>query len=389
MKVFYIGARCDRIMLSLASAVRRQGGQAVIACPPTGLPLPSDCPVGIDCIAVGSALGQGVSAAASWLAGLGNQLAHAATARLIEQLGSHAPDIIHLFDIHGDFLNFPMLFDYLSGFSGKVIWTLGDCRPLTGGCDYIGAPPCARWKDGCKGCPDNGALIDLTARNYEQGKRLFTSVKNLSLVTTSEWLRGLVARSFMKELPCEVIHKGVDPRVFRPCEDDFRKRYGIEERRMVLGVADRWSDGRGLQTLIDLAARLDDFYQMVIAGVSERQLRALPPNIIGLRRIPAATELAALYTTADLLVAPAERACFPIVNVEALACGTPVIAYDVGGVSEALTEGCGAVVRRGDIDALLDAVNTRTFSREACIERARELGISALHEAYFRLYGDN
>lgn len=388
MKVFHIASRCDRVTAALLSDARRRGITAAFAAPPDGLPNAADVPAGVELFPVGTAgfdLGGSVGRLVKKAVNLDGSLARAATAKLVEQLRAFEPDVVHLHGIHGGFIHFETLFEYLASFGGKVVWTLEDCRPLTGGCRYIGSPECPRWSEGCGECP-RGAALDRSEKIAAQGRRLFASVKNMTLVSPSRWLAELAGRSFLAEFPCAVVPKGADPRVFRPLEDDFRRRYGIEERRMVLAVADGWTEERGLGAVTRLSAKLDSFYQTVIVGLTPKQISALPPEIIGLRRIGSATELAAVYSTADLLVSPAAEANFPIVNVEAMACGTPVVAYDAGGAAEALAEGCGVAVPCGDEDALLEAVNTVSFDRERCVARAREFTLAACCDAYARLY---
>lgn len=254
------------------------------------------------------------------------------TAKLLKRLDEIDPDVVHLHNIHGYYVNIGMLFSWLASHRCQVKWTLHDCWAFTGHCAYS------------KCCPQLDTYpitISKTncARNYEDKKRIFTSVppERMTLITPSQWLADLVGESFLKDYPVEVRHNVIDTDVFKPTPSDFRERYGIGDRFMVLGVASPWTKRKGLPDFVRLADKLDsDKFVVALVGLSDRQLKALPRGVVGLKRTNSPQELAGIYTTADVFFNPTVEDNYPTVNLEAEACGTPVITYDTGGCKETL-----------------------------------------------------
>lgn len=269
------------------------------------------------------------------------------TAKLLKRLDDIDPDVVHLHNIHGYYVNIEMLFSWLASHRCQVKWTLHDCWAFTGHCAYFTYVKCAQWQSHCaysKCCPQLDTYpitISKTncARNYEDKKRIFTSVppERMTLITPSQWLADLVGESFLKDYPVEVRHNVIDTDVFKPTPSDFRERYGIGDRFMVLGVASPWTKRKGLPDFVRLADKLDsDKFVVALVGLSDRQLKALPRGVVGLKRTNSPQELAGIYTTADVFFNPTVEDNYPTVNLEAEACGTPVITYDTGGCRETL-----------------------------------------------------
>ena len=269
------------------------------------------------------------------------------TAKLLKRLDEIDPDVVHLHNIHGYYVNIEMLFSWLASHRCQVKWTLHDCWAFTGHCAHFTYVKCAQWQSHCaysKCCPQLDTYpitISKTncARNYEDKKRIFTSVppERMTLITPSQWLADLVGESFLKDYPVEVRHNVIDTDVFKPTPSDFRERYGIGDRFMVLGVASPWTKRKGLPDFVRLAEELDsDKFVVALVGLSDRQLKALPRGVVGLKRTNSPQELAGIYTTADVYFNPTVEDNYPTVNLEAEACGTPVITYDTGGCRETL-----------------------------------------------------
>ncbi|MBQ9993795.1 MAG: glycosyltransferase, partial [Clostridia bacterium] len=256
---------------------------------------------------------------------------------------------------------------------------------------YFNDCGCEKWKDGCHDCEQKNAypvrwLFDQSKRNYKDKKELFTAVPNMTLVTPSKWLAGIVKQSFMGVHNVKVVNNGVDQKIFGPTKGDFRKRYDIVDKRMILGVASPWSRRKGLDDFITLSEMLDDSYRIVLVGLNDKQLSALPGNINGISRTENVHQLAEIYTTADVFVNPTYEDNFPTVNIEAISCGTPVVTYDTGGSGEVADDTCGCIVPCGDIDALAQAARTFTAPAEACLERAKKYSIPAFCEQYLDIY---
>lgn len=256
------------------------------------------------------------------------------TVRLLKRLDEIDPDVVHLHNIHGYYVNIEMLFAWLAAHRCQVRWTLHDCWALTGHCAYSEScpQPDAYPKTICK---------SNCARNFEDKRRIFTSVppERMTLICPSQWLADLVAKSFLKGYPVEVRHNTIDKAVFKPTPSDFRERYGIGDRFMILGVASPWTERKGLGDFVRLAGELDsDRYAIVLVGLSAKQIKSLPEEIIGLTRTDSPQELAGIYTTADVFFNPTVEDNYPTVNLEAEACGTPVITYDTGGCRETIAD---------------------------------------------------
>ena len=320
---------------------------------------------------------------------------HLATARLIRFCEENRPDVIHMHNLHGCYLNLTRWFRYLERRSIPVIWTLHDCWPLTGHCAHFAYVRCDRWKTLCMRCPQKGAYpacigIGGSRRNYRLKRKLFTALGNLTIVTPCRWLEDIVQNSFLRDTPVRVIYNGVDTRRFRPVKSGLRAQYGLENRKVLLAVASVWTDRKGLRELIQLSQALDDSYRVVIIGLTKEQFKMLPENILGLEQIPSPDLLCQWYTAADCFVNPTLEDTMPLVNLEAMACGAPVAVFDTGGCPEVITDACGLVVARGDIRGLTNAVKRICKSgneyEDACIEQAKRFSMERTVRAYHDLY---
>lgn len=303
-----------------------------------------------------------------------------ATHELIKKLGEIDPDVIHLHNSHGHYLNVEILFNYLARINKKVIWTLHDCWGFTGHCahfDYVG---CDKWKSGCGNCPalkdyPKSLIFDRSKEAFSDKKRLFNSINNMTIVTPSNWLADLVKQSFLKNYHIKVINNGIDIDVFHPIKSDFRKKYNIDNKFLILGVASVWGKRKGYKYFMDLAQELKEDEIIVLVGLTEEQKRELPSNIIGITKTNSIGELSEIYSAADVFANPTLEEVLGMVNIEALACGTPVITFNTGGSIECIDEGCGLVVRKGDIKGLRDGIQIikekgKVNYSSKCVKRA-------------------
>lgn len=286
--------------------------------------------------------------------GLGSKKA---TEKFIKWVESYNPDVIHLHNLHGYFINVPVLFKYIIKHQKKVIWTLHDCWPFTGHSGTCDQVQCEKWEFGCKKCPlTRGypkSYVDRSKINYAWKKELFTAVENLTIVTPSKWLAGLVKRSFLKNKNVQVIPNGIDINQFKPLRNDFRDVYGIKDRIMLLGCASAWGKAKGLEDFKILANELDERFVVVLVGLTREQIVNMPSNIICIERTQSIRELAQIYSTADLFVNLTYADNYPTVNLEALACGTPVVTYKTGGSGECIDEKKGRSFDRGDLESVI------------------------------------
>ncbi|MFB5193651.1 glycosyltransferase [Neobacillus sp. KR4-4] len=266
-----------------------------------------------------------------------------ATKKLLKRLDEVQPEIIHLHNIHGYYLNVEMLFNYIRNHKIRVVWTLHDCWPITGHCVYFDMVGCERWKIGCHNCPQketypSSKVWDNSKWNWNKKKELFTGL-DITLVTPSEWLKEIMKLSFMHNYPISVLYNGINLDVFRPThKENVRKKYSPENKPIVLGVASEWTERKGLNDFIKLS-KLMPIIQFVVVGLTKEQLKKMPPNIIALQRTSNIQELVELYSMADIYFNPTYEDNFPTTNLEALACGTPVLTYDTGGSPEAIIMG--------------------------------------------------
>lgn len=308
------------------------------------------------------------------------------TEKFIEWVKEYDPDVIHLHNIHGYYINVEVLFKYLKECGKKIIWTLHDCWSFTGHCVYFDYVNCNKWKEGCGHCPQKSeypARIgpDLSKQHYMLKKKLFTDVKNMILVTPSQWLAGLIAESYMKEYRTKVIYNGVDTSIFKPTASDVKKKYNCQNKKIVLGVAAVWDKRKGLNTFIELSKRLVDCYQIILVGLNKNQIEQLPRNIIGIERTDSVRELVELYSAAEVFVNPTLEDNYPTTNIEAIACGTPVITYETGGSPES-TKIYGTIIPKNDIDRLISAIETIKNIKKSVIDLDNRNTI----QQYMKLY---
>ena len=303
----------------------------------------------------------------------------------IKHLKEISPDIVHIHNIHGYFLNYPVLFEYLSKSGIPVVWTVHDCWLYTGHCYYYSYIQCNKWESGCGDCPQKRKFpaswwLDRSARNYQDKQEAFTSMPygKLTIVPVSDWIRGEMSRSFLKGYPFRVIHNGIDTEVFTVYgAEEVKRKYGWQGKHVLLGVASIWSEEKGLPDFIKLAQQLRDDEMIVLVGVTEEQKSQLPQNVYGIRRTENIRELAQLYSAADVFVNPTWQDNYPTVNLEAIACGTPVVTYRTGGSVEAITEDTGFIVEQGDVKGLLDSVRViEQYGKHYYADRCRKYALA-------------
>lgn len=314
-----------------------------------------------------------------------------ATNRLIHCIEEIKPDVVQLHNLHDHYLNYLRLFEYLNRADIKVVWTFHDCWAFTGHCFHFVKKDCQKWKTGCYKCPMKNVqpktLVDRSRKNYELKMRLFSECKHLTIVPCSDWLAGFVRQSFLKDKRIEVIKNGVNLELFKPQERNERS-----QGHDILAVSSVWNEEKGLYDILKLRERLPAKYSITIVGVTARQRGQLPTGIIGIERTQSVQELVQLYSDSDVLINPTYADTFPTVNLEALACGTPVITYRTGGSPEALDENTGVVVERGDVEGMAEAVifvcgKDRKQYAMACRKRAEEnFDKDICFEKYMELY---
>lgn len=312
-----------------------------------------------------------------------------ATNKVISQIREINPDIIHLHNLHGYFINYKILFDFLKAYGKPIVWTLHDCWTFTGHCAYFDYPKCDKWKTGCGNCPcldkyPASLWYDRSRKNYLNKKSAFCGVDNLTIVPVSYWLEGLLKESFLKDYKTLMIHNGIDLTNFkpmvRPADCKFR----------IIGVSNVWEPRKGLPDVLKLREMLSDEYEITLVGLTPKQVKSLPSGIRGITRTDSQLELARLYAESDVLINPTYEDNYPTVNLEALACGTPVVTYNTGGSPESLSRETGIVVEQGNLKYLANSImylRDNPFSSEDCRKRAEEcFDKDKCFEKYVELY---
>ncbi|WP_320113086.1 glycosyltransferase family 4 protein [Draconibacterium orientale] len=307
-----------------------------------------------------------------------------ATKKLVQQIQKINPDIIHLHNIHGYYLNIEILFRFLKQANIPVVWTLHDCWPITGHCVYFDYVGCEKWRRQCSRCPQKTSypasyFIDRSNKNFKLKKELFSLVPNLTLVPVSNWLANILKESFLKNTPVKVIHNGINTEIFRPVSNQvIRTKYNVKGKFILLGVASDWSPRKGLKDFIELRKKLDSSYIIILVGLSKKQIKNLPNKIIGIEKTNNIQQLAELYSASDVFLNPTYEDNFPTTNLESMACGTPVITYKTGGSPESIDQNTGMIVKKGDINGLILAINQikekgKVFYTGTCVTRVHQL----------------
>lgn len=282
-----------------------------------------------------------------------------ATKKLLNKLDELEPDIIHLHNLHGYYLNIEMLFRYIKKKKIKVVWTLHDCWAFTGHCAFFSMIGCEKWKTGCNHCKQKktypaSLFCDASEWNWRKKRELFQGLDAV-IVTPSKWLSDIVLKSFLKEYPIRTIYNGIDLNKYYPrMKTEIRRKLNLDERPIILGVASEWTERKGLKDIIELSKRILDM-QFIVVGLSKKQLRNMPQTVRGMKRTENCDELCELYTEATVFFNPTYEDNFPTTNIEALACGTPIITYDTGGSPESISgykeykeKGLGVIISKQD-----------------------------------------
>lgn len=298
------------------------------------------------------------------------------TKKFIKDIERINPDIIHLHNIHGYYLNYPLLFDYFKRWGGPIVWTFHDCWPYTGHCAYYDFAGCEKWKTECHNCPQlksypSSLMADRSRCNYIDKQNAFTGCRDMHIIAASDWLNKELNKSFLREYPIHTIHNGIDLSRFKPVPNAEKD----DNTKLILGVASIWETRKGLHEFYDLRNQLPDNYAIVLVGLSKSQIASLPNGITGIQRTERIEQLVKLYTAADVFVNPTLEDNYPTTNLEALACGTPVVTYNTGGSTEAVSRDTGIIVTKRDVRGLADAVikitnDHHNYSSTQCRDRA-------------------
>ena len=318
------------------------------------------------------------------------------TKSFLRQLEALKPDIVHIHNIHGCYINYPLLFRYIKAHHIPVVWTLHDCWSITGHCAYFEMAGCNKWEALCTECPQkrefpSSCFLDRSRQNYELKKRLFSDLQEMYITTVSTWLKGIVSKSYLSKYPITVIANGIDTEIYKPTKGFIRTHYKLSDKKILLSVATGFEKRKGIDDYVKLSKILPDEFRLLLVGANENDKKVLPENVIVVTRAKSPKELAAFYSAADVLLSLSYEETFGMTIVEAMACGTPAIVYDNTAQPELITPETGKVVPTGDVDAVLSAIKevcskTKESYSEACRKHSLEYDEKVSYQKYLDIY---
>lgn len=380
------------ITLNIAKTARKEGYKVYTSCKYSrvGAKFQYD-----DQIYIGSRLERVICEELAYITGLKDHFNIIGTYKFLKKIDEIKPDLIHLHSLTDTYINLNMLFKYIRKHKIPVVWTFHDAWAMTGQCFVFETIGCRKWIEGCGHCPQlhekpASLFLDNTSYLWRKKKKMFTSIPNMTIITPSNWLKDLVKQSFFKDYPVKVINNGINLDLFKPEESDFREKHNIKNSFIILGVAARWPMRKGLDVFIRLAKELPDKFKIVMVGTNNETDKLLPENILSIHKTFNQHQLVEIYTAADLFITPTREDNFPTVNIEALACGTPVLTYRTGGSPEIINEKCGSVVEKNDYEAFKNEIirieKERPYSKQDCIDRAKEFDMNKKFSEYTELF---
>lgn len=325
-----------------------------------------------------------------------------ATLRLIKQIKTINPDIIHLHQMHGYYLNIPVLFNFLKELNKPIIWTLHDCWAFTGHCSYFTLVGCDKWKTECNNCPQSkkypkSLIFDKSKSEFYQKDKLINSFNNITFVGVSDWVANLAKFSFLSKKRITSIFNCIDLKIFNPKNNKFDiiTKYGLEKnKKFLIASGTTWIKSKGLDDYILLAELLPSDYQIILVGINESISKNIPSKIKCIKRTENQIELAELYSTAEILLCLSYQESFGLTPIEAMACGTPSIVYNNTALKEIVTDKTGIKVETGDLNAVIEAIkhiseNGKEFYFQNCLQRANEIyDMNKNYLNYINLYDE-
>lgn len=390
MKILMINSVCGygstgKIVADLAHEIEKKGDECWIA---YGR---GDAPSDLHTYRIGDNLGVYMHGVLSRITDKHGFYSKYATRMFIRWMKQYNPDVIHLHNLHGYYINIELLFQALKELDKPVIWTLHDCWAFTGHCAHFDFCGCDKWKTQCERCVQKreyptSFVMDNSRENYIRKKNAISQIDKLEVVTPSDWLKRLVKLSFLKRYPVQVVKNGIDLNAFHPVRDmNIKQRYGLWDKKIILGVASTWSKRKGIQDFEKLADMIDDTYHIVLIGSIDAKEIIGKPNVTLIDRTENREQLAAWYTEADIFFNPTYEDNYPTVNLEAQACGTPVITYNTGGSPEGIIAGGGSVIEQADLDAFVEKlkqIEEMQPVKIGCGEMSKEKMLECYMEIY-------
>lgn len=381
-----------KIMIQIAEKATQEGHNVVI-CWPAERSNRRD--IRIENIVIGNRISRNLHLILAYFTGLNGCFSYLSTVNFLRKIKKIKPDIIHLHNLHNCYINLPLLFSFIKKNHVRIVWTLHDCWAFTGQCPHFNSISCEKWKIRCTNCPQYReypkANIDQTSLLWSKKKKWFTGIDDLTLVTPSKWLKNLVEESYLNKYDIQVINNGIDLKAFNYMPNNLKKKLNIDnDCYVVLGVSFSWSEKKGLDIFVDLAKVLDDNYRIILIGTNDEIDKQIPANIISIHKTENQRELVEFYSIANVFLNPTREDNFPTVNMESLACGTPVITFNTGGSPEILDDTCGIVIEDENVNSIKKTIihvcENNLFSREDCRKRALKYSSERMIKEYINVY---
>ena len=388
MKIIQINAVAEysstgRTTTELHNALIERGIESWIAAP--------NVTNGSFTIKIGSKLENNLHSLFSRLFGKQGYGSYFSTKRLITRLKKINPDIVHLRNLHANYINLPLLFHYLKEKQIPTVLTLHDCWPFTGHCCYFIDSKCEKWKHNCGKCPDikswnTSWFFDFSKHNLLNKSRYFSGLDNLAVIGVSDWVTSFVSDSILKNAKIvKRIYNWIDLSLFKPSVIQTAQN----DRPIVLGVSQIWNRQKGINDFVKLASMLPDYKFLLVGNIVE-QIEKKPSNLIFAGTASSVNQLIEYYTKADVFFNPSTRETFGKVTAEALSCGTPVVAYNATATPELIGTNCGYVVPPGDLDAakkaIADIINNGQMAKHSREFAKKTFDKDKLIDEYIEVY---
>lgn len=349
---------------------------------------------------IGSKLDTKLHGLFSRVFGLQAYFSKRATRKLLDYITDLKPDVVHLRNLHSNYINLKLLTNFLAKNDIPTVMTLHDCWFYTGKCTHYTTDNCFKWQTGCGGCPrlkkDNPSwYFDRTRKMYIDKKKWFSAIPRLAVVGVSDWITNEARKSFLSSAKVLTrIYNWIDLDVFKPVDGSaVRQKLGITDKYVVLGIASGWSNRKGLDKFIELSNIIPPEMIIVLVGGLSSNIN-FPDNIIHIPETHNAAELAEYYSMADVYVHLSQEETFGKVIAEALSCGTPAIVLNSTACPEIVDSSCGMVLSDHQPRTILDAVmaikekGKRYYSESAIIFVNNNFNKGDLIEKTIELYKD-
>lgn len=346
---------------------------------------------------IGNTIDHKLHAALSRIYGKQAYYSRCATRALLKYMDREKPDIVHLHNLHSNYIHLNMLLDYLAKRDIITIVTLHDCWFYTGGCFHYANAECYRWLEKCGNCPkqklDTPALLkDCSAQILADRKKYLLAIPRLVVTGVSDWIANEARRTFLADTKLVTIRNGIDLNVFKPTPSDFRQRLGLEGKYVILGPASKWLSDVNKEVLDKFTKLMHPDEVLLLFGVDVQDTSNLPKNVITYGYTKNREELAQLYTMADVFVNCTREESLSLINIEAQACGTPVVTFDATATPETVDGVYSLSTQVGNPDRLYESVENIRYNNDGEVSKpvisfaSKNYDLYSNYEEYLNLY---